>query len=456
MSTQLRIALVGAALVAGIVGGALMIGGGGRTSTPAPTPSDSRSSSPSPSGVASALITAPGALPPGAYTAQLVAGRLGLTLPAGWSSPQVTQRDFTLHRLAGPAGDTMKVFFDMRRASKDTACTEAPEPGVLDSARAIADDLSADPNLVVSSPAPFDEQSGSGLIVDVQLASATTRTCPFSSGQPSVPLIVDMVPGEGAFWGIGPGERIRLVLLDAAGGHNIVVAIDSAGGSSFEALAGEAMPIVRSFAFESGGPAPVCVDPAYTCAGLLPAATYPTTLFQPAFTFTVPSGWTNGLDRARSYFLTPPGHTFDFQVMSDVAIPAQLDDCGAARKAGAGTTVADWVGFLTTHPGLTATKPVDVTIGGYAGKSVSFHRSDTWTKTCPQSLGPAIVLVTDTATPPSRSVWIDDHYVTFTIVDVNGTTVIFALLCGPNDGYLTSANRDAKPVLDSIEFDRSR
>jgi hypothetical protein len=173
-----------------------------------------------------------------------------LTLPTGWSAPQVTQQDFALHLTGGAADDTVRVFFDMRRASKDAACTEAPEPEIPGTAEAIAQDLHADRNLKVDSPAPVFANGLQGQIVDVQLAADVTRTCPFSSGLPSVPLVVDTIAGQGAFWGVGPSERIRLVVLDALRGHNVIVAIDSANGSSFDTLVSATMPIVQSMQFE--------------------------------------------------------------------------------------------------------------------------------------------------------------------------------------------------------------
>jgi hypothetical protein len=158
---------------------------------------------------------------------------------------------FTLDPDTGPSEDTVQVFFDMRRAAKDEACTEAPEPSVPPTVEALIADLAADPNLEVSQPSDVAVEGGAGQAIDIALAPGVTKTCPFAEGQPGVPLIVDQHAGEGAFWGVGPDERIRLVALQSERGHNIVVTIDSAGGSSFDALAAATMPIVESFVFEA-------------------------------------------------------------------------------------------------------------------------------------------------------------------------------------------------------------
>lgn len=191
------------------------------------------------------------------YATQLVVGRLTFALPAGWSSADLSERDFTLHLDAGPIDDTVKVFTDMRRASKDAACTEDPQAGVGATADLLAQDLIGDPNLVVTQAGSIDLDGRHGRVVDVSLAPGTTRTCPFSNGQPTIPLIVDTIPGQGAFWGIGPDkEKIRLIIVDALPDHNVVIALDSAAGTSFDALVNATMQVVGSFTFEAGDPLP--------------------------------------------------------------------------------------------------------------------------------------------------------------------------------------------------------
>jgi hypothetical protein len=250
MSTPLKAILVGAALVALILGGSVLIAGGrGAVTGPVPTPTPTPTATPVPS---PATLRETASAAAGTYRLAVQAGTLALTLPDGWSVPQVTQEDFSLHWKSGPTTDDVKVFFDMRRAAKDAACTEGPEPGVGASAIDIAGSLKADPQLDASQPAAITVGGMRGLVVDVSLAASATRTCPFSDGKRSVPLVVDAIPGAGAFWGVGEGgERIRLVILDA-GTHNIVVAADSADGTSFNDLVNAVMPVVTSFAFQPG------------------------------------------------------------------------------------------------------------------------------------------------------------------------------------------------------------
>lgn len=196
-----------------------------------------------------------------------------------------------------------------------------------------------------------------------------------------------------------------------------------------------------------------CDDPAYPCAGPLTPGEHESTLFRPLLTFTVPNGWVNSMDRDRAYTLHnnfAPAHFF--QIYSQVAIPEQNAGCTAARKAGVGSTVADWTEFLTSHPGLVATTPVDVTVGGHDGVRIDVHVGPDWTATCPNSIGPAVFLITDSGTVPDRVKWIDDQYTSFRILDVAGETVILYIESGPSDPELEGVNRALQATIDTFEL----
>lgn len=208
-------------------------------------------------------------------------------------------------------------------------------------------------------------------------------------------------------------------------------------------------------------PAPtafVCDDGGTTaCAGDLAPGTHASKAFSPAFSFTLPADsplgpWRNTFDIGRTYTLRPPGGTYSFLVYSQNAIPEQTDACTPQKKAGAADTVDAWVSYLTTHPGLvvSATKPV--TIGGHAGKVVTFQRAASWTKTCPKSIGPAIMILTDSGATPARVKFVDDQVESFFIVDVDGRTVIVNVESAPSAIVHEDDLAAAQPIIDSIAF----
>lgn len=242
---------------------------------------------------------------------------------------------------------------------------------------------------------------------------------------------------------------IAAAVLVAVVGYNLLPGTPSVGPSIAPSPTVAPTP---SRAAPTATPFP-CDDAAYPCAGPLGTGEHSSTLFQPKLTFTVDDGWVNSLDRERAYTLHDnfaPAHFF--QINSDVAIPEQQETCDALRKEGVGNTVADWVDFLTTHPGLETTEPEPITIGAYDGQRVDLHVAEGWTATCPNSLGPAVFLITDSGTTPDRVRWIDDQYVTMRILDVDGETVILYVESGPSDDSLARVNVALQPTIDTFEF----
>ena len=453
MSTQVRIAVLVGALLVMALAGTVLLSAGGRPTLPAPSAAPTATPEPS----ATTLTNASG-LSAGRYVAQLAAGSLALTLPAGWSSADLSSFDFSLHLDAGPADDTVKVFTDMRRAAKNAICTEAPEPKIGGSAKAIADDIAADPNLQVRRQRGVQIDGAQAEILDITLAAGTTRTCPFSSGKPTIPLIVDMIPGPGAFWGIGPEEQIRLVLIDGSNGHNIVVSIDSAAATSFDRLTNAAMPVVESFTFDTTTPGPVdigCEDDLPGCGGPLAAGQHQSSAFQPGLSFTTPSGWKNVVDTPTIFKLDPASSADPYLIVwSNVAIPS---GCGPAILKGSGAKVADFVNFVTHHAGLQVLSNQQTSVGGWPAQVLDLRVKDTYTGTCGGTPGNVIQFIVDTdplAGAPVYGVGAGGRmHVAF--LTVNGKTIIVQAY-GPdsNDGF-AAAIATVQPLIDSFQFGAS-
>jgi RNA polymerase sigma-70 factor, ECF subfamily len=252
---------------------------------------------------------------------------------------------------------------------------------------------------------------------------------------------------------------VAAVLIVALVGYNLLPGGGSGIGGPVATPTPTASPSQSSTPSASSSPNPSasgafipCDEPGNGCAGDLTAGQHTTTSFSPKLTYTVPAGWRNTLDKDRTFSWHSPGYTFFFQIASQVAIPAQNARCSAERKAGVGNAVADWTAFLTKHPGLAATTPKPVTIGDYKGMSVTFHVNTAWTATCPNSIGPAVMIMTDSGSTPDRVVWIDDQYTTFDILDVAGETVIVHLESGPSAGADRQSQTEAQPIIDSFRF----
>ena len=248
------------------------------------------------------------------------------------------------------------------------------------------------------------------------------------------------------------GIAAAAVLVVAVVGYNLLPRTGSIGGPAPTATQAPSSAPTAAATVAPTKAAVTCDDQGPDCVGPLTAGQHQSTAFSPALTYTVPTGWANWLDLARFYTLHynfAPAHTF--QVISQVAIPDQAAGCTATLKEGAGNTVADWVTFLTKHPGLDASVPVPVTIGGYQGMRVTVSVAASWTNRCPNSIGPAVI----TMTAASADGWLqmlDDQHDTLTILDVAGQTVIIMVESGPEAGVLDTLNTTFNPVIDTFRF----
>jgi hypothetical protein len=232
--------------------------------TPIPVPVPTQPSAPTPPPLATPIpLIEPADLAAGTYFIRTNYGPTTFAVPAGWTIPSFGMLDFSLAPVDAAPDDMIRVFFDMHIASKDAACTEAPEPGIGTTADEMVADLVSDRRLLTSKPKDVSIGGLTGKIVDVRIAPTTTKRCPFLADGPTVPVIVDDAatylpnhPGpqiaNGPFWGVDSDDRLRLVILDRTNGNNVVFVINSATGDTFDALVARSMPVIESFAFDSG------------------------------------------------------------------------------------------------------------------------------------------------------------------------------------------------------------
>jgi hypothetical protein len=256
---------------------------------------------------------------------------------------------------------------------------------------------------------------------------------------------------------------LAAILVIPVVGYNLLPKGPSTGGPGATPTAGPAATIAPT-SVPTAVPtaaAAVCDNGTAGCLGRLAGGTYASHNFKPMVTYTVPApigdapaaAWANSTDLSRTYTLVPPGGgSFTFQVISEIAIPEQTADCSAKQKAGAGTSVAAWVDFLTHHPGLAADAPKPVTIGGFSGTSVRFARASSWTTTCPGSVGPAIAMYVHPGADGGGVRIVDDQQETYSFVDVAGETVLIIVESGPTPAEHVANVAIAQPIIDTFQF----
>ncbi len=215
------------------------------------------------------------------------------------------------------------------------------------------------------------------------------------------------------------------------------------------------VPTTPSSSGASASPsASVCDDSAGTqngCAGPLAAGAHSSAQLVPPISFSVPNGWENVADTTENYWLRSSSGGAEVRVYTHVAIADQTPDCAAAKKAGVGNAVQDWIDYLGTHPGLAMTAPVPARVGGYDGQTVQISVKPTWTQTCPfDTSRPFVVVLTDSWNPTRVQGLGADGDMHLTFLDVGGQTVIV-----DSDGSsadMPTLLAAAQPVIDSIRF----
>ena len=118
-----------------------------------------------------------------------------------------------------------------------------------------------------------------------------------------------------------------------------------------------------------------------------------------ALTYTVPAGWLNDSDYAQDFGLLPEGSP-DGTVIAmgtDAVAPSETDACSEIASttiAQDAKSIAEWV---ASAPGVVATFPVKLKIGGHDAWRVDVSMDPAWTTKCPKfsNGGPGRIMFVD-------------------------------------------------------------
>jgi hypothetical protein len=194
------------------------------------------------------------------------------------------------------------------------------------------------------------------------------------------------------------------------------------------------------------------------CAGILSSGEHQSKTFAPSLTFQVPDGWENG-DSPDSYLLSSRDGTWSpppIFVRSHVAIADQTASCDLTRKkSGVGGSVQQIIGYLRTHPGLIATNPFPVEVGGFKGQSIDLLVAQGWTQTCPVNPdnsvgdGPTVMLFTDAGTPNPWNIGLNGtDRMRLIALDVAGETIVIETIWPSTSSLAPVWQR----IIDSFRF----
>jgi hypothetical protein len=213
-------------------------------------------------------------------------------------------------------------------------------------------------------------------------------------------------------------------------------------------------------AVASPAPGASCDPNAISCTGPLAAGTVKPAHFQPPFSFAATGGWTNTWDEPAIYAIArtgdPSGNTigiWEHPVMarSDAA-------CDGPAQPGVGTGVADVVSFLSANPGLTASAPKPVSVGGLSGQQLDITVAPTWTQACPKLAGtpyegkPFVIVLTEAKDTLSGRWWgIGPEKWRVFVLDGGSRGTVFLMVDATLDTFDAFAQQ-AQPILDSLDL----
>ena len=191
----------------------------------------------------------------------------------------------------------------------------------------------------------------------------------------------------------------------------------------------------------------------FTVADASSGAPVPTTI-----TISTP-GWTfdeefSALGKGQEVDNLPEASILFWGYAAPAAFDVYGDPCrwmSSAPDAPA-TTIDDFAAALAAQPSRDATAPVDVTIGGYEGRSLTIHvPADAVFEDCDEDNFTSYGVATDGGTEPSR--WhqgpgqIDELW----IVDVDGATMVIDAMYRPDTS--TELIEEMRAIVDSTRFE---
>lgn len=133
---------------------------------------------------------------------------------------------------------------------------------------------------------------------------------------------------------------------------------------------------------------------AIKCAGNLEPGVHTSTNFPYQVTYTVPAGWAVSWDTSKSYSLEKQADVINegsfrstnlgptIYVFPDPEPAIQDGSCTVATQPGIGSSPDALASWVANRPGIVASKPTSIAIGGLTGQVVDVQVASTWSRLC--------------------------------------------------------------------------
>ena len=192
------------------------------------------------------------------------------------------------------------------------------------------------------------------------------------------------------------------------------------------------------------------------------ATTYTSQAFTPSTTVTVPGNWTVTMDQPDAMTLSPlitdgqsspvPTDVAGIYLFRDVRAAMQDPACTTKPEAGVASDAKSLAGWVSARPGLTATEPEPVTIGGLSGYEVEASIADSWTSSCPFANGAPSVSLLANDSGSIRWVVFGTEKVRLAFLDVPGGGTVTVNTSATDGSIYPGLINEVAPVIASLEF----
>lgn len=194
------------------------------------------------------------------------------------------------------------------------------------------------------------------------------------------------------------------------------------------------------------------------CLGPVNAGEYDTEMFTPTLHYAVPDGWVNAEDLPGNFQLYRNDDSQDgvdggsyIGIYADVHAPAP---CKEAWAPGVGTTPAELADWYRHHPGLAASRPRAVTVGGLPGLLLDLPLRQGWDGTCPWSDGrPVVSVLVGGGVSQLAHTVIGKVHVRLVLLQWGTRNVTIEITSVPGQHTRKEFLELAQPVLDSLRFE---
>ena len=189
----------------------------------------------------------------------------------------------------------------------------------------------------------------------------------------------------------------------------------------------------------------------------LDAGTYVYDFALPHVTLQVPASWYLSEAMPRHFGLHPDDVLVDesVRVWFDMRIASTDPACPEEPASGVGHTAADLVTAFSTNPGVVATAPRPVSIGGLDGQVIDIGLAPSWKAACPFTDGaPSVPLFLDDNVADEPAFWgvTGPERLRLMVLDDRHSSNVVVMIDSTSGTTLDALEATAKPVLDTFRF----